>query len=545
MSTDLEPACDDLVIKADRLRREIWCKHVGMAGSLIIMWLVCLTQLAHEWLHDPEYRHGWILPLSVIALIVMRWRQEPLDLKAERASTRIVVVLLSVCVLVMWFPVRLIAYANPDWHIMSWVTYLSALTLTLFLTHALGGMNAVRLFGLPFLMIAGAIPLPTIFETKLIAFLKEITASCTIEVLHAAGIAAFREARDLIALKHTVLGIEDGCTGIRSLHLCLAAVLFWSELHRLRFLGRFILVAAAACWAVSVNVLRSVALAVLAEHGGAEAFDQWHQLVGFAAQAVTLVTSGLALMWVLKSLGNRPQRRRHVAKRYVPGFARGGVVRLHGAVFFALACFLLVAELGRAAWFGRRVPEIPSSAWSFYVPQVIKGFREVPFPEERFEGMGPDVAFSGEWKDEWERVRLLHFLFWSDENPKARSAGGHLPEGCLPPLGFELKESPEYLRYTIGDAELAFRRYQFVKGGEDVIIYHGVWTAAGVNVSLSRYSLGDRRERLAKAWRGHDVNLGCRIMEVGFWSSSVEEADKEMEAFLHATLVPHEKEEDE
>ena len=92
----------------------------------------------------------------------------------------------------------------------------------------------------------------------------------------------------------------------------------------------------------------------------------------------------------------------------------------------------------------------------------------------------------------------------------------------------------------IDEFELAFRRYQFTRQDRDVIIYFGVWTADGAKDALHDSDSIYRRERLAKAWVGQG-NLGRRVMELGFWDTSIEDGDLEMEALLHQIIVPKDK----
>ncbi|NCF84781.1 MAG: hypothetical protein GWQ08_04530 [Verrucomicrobiaceae bacterium] len=73
--------------------------------------------------------------------------------------------------------------------------------------------------------------------------------------------------------------------------------MFWGELHRLPVLGRAAYLFLAAVVAVVMNSIRSVSLAMLAEHGGRDLFDRHHQLAGSIAQILTLT---LVLCVVLK-----------------------------------------------------------------------------------------------------------------------------------------------------------------------------------------------------------------------------------------------------
>jgi exosortase/archaeosortase family protein len=429
ISRSHQPLPNGLLVSPGHYGSQWWSKHAGAIGTLQVVWFACLKHLSIEWNHNPEYHPGWIMPIAVAVLLFLRRHQRPFNPIVDHAMTRQRNVWAALLLLAAWFPVRVIAQANPDWHLIGWVTFFFALSLTCILVHALGGNEAVRLYAAPFIIIAAAIPFPFFFEYRLIAFLKELTATCSLEILHLGGIAVFREAQDLIALKHTVLGIEDGCTGIRSLHLCLAAALFWGELHRLNLRTRTCLVLGAACWAVGVNVIRSVSLARLAETGGPEKFHRYHEAVGLTAQALTLYLIALALDLLLrpKEISSPPELSRiaHFLSK-LPG---GKPVRVPSWIFSCLVISVIVVEGGRMAWFKWHAAEARKTLWSFHTPRTIDDLREVAFPRKWGKSLSPDDIFSAEWKED-DHTRALYYLFWSSKPPfhyRKRTSPGVLP----------------------------------------------------------------------------------------------------------------------
>ncbi|MDA7666287.1 exosortase/archaeosortase family protein [bacterium] len=336
----------------------------------------------------------------------------------------------------------------------------------------------------------------------------------------------------MITLRHTVLGIEDGGTGIRSLHLCLAAALFWGELHRLPVLRRAAYLFLVAVVAVVMNSIRSVSLAMLAEHGERDLFDRYHQLAGSIAQILTLT---LVLCVVLKCRDGVARKPRPASRDFC--WPQMPPVQLHGWLFGGLAVVLLMMEGARVVWFSRGSVPAKIDEWTFQSPTDELVYRTVPFPKRWARQMGADFTHSIEWRGPEESHRVAHYIQWSSENPAALTVRGHQPEICLEGAGFELQGGPLFQNFRVGESNYEFRRYQFVRQGTDVIVYFGVWSSDGRKGALREGSSVYRRERLMRAWRG-EGNQGRRLIEVGFWDTSLEAADREMAAFVRRTIHP-------
>ena len=164
-------------------------KHIGGALLLLVAWIACITHLAVEWRYNPEYQFGWMMPIVLLLLLRLRFRQhhwEPLPGR-PMVSWGHCAVLFGV--LLAWLPVRLIGHANVDWHLISWVTFVLASALTVVILCALGGWKAVTQYATPFLIMAAAVPLPYAIEYYLIDSLKQVTTkvspwrSCILVVL--------------------------------------------------------------------------------------------------------------------------------------------------------------------------------------------------------------------------------------------------------------------------------------------------------------------------------------------------------------------------
>jgi len=101
------------------------------------------------------------------------------------------------------------------------------------------------------------------------------------------------------------VGVEEACSGIRSLTACLYAGSFLGAVFLKRLWQKFALVVAAAALALGMNLIRSLFLTGWAYRHGAQAIEGTvHDTAGYAVLAFTV-----AGLFGLLALFNRPARR--------------------------------------------------------------------------------------------------------------------------------------------------------------------------------------------------------------------------------------------
>lgn len=161
------------------------------------------------------------------------------------------------------------------------------------------------LFLFPALIWMLSAPLVSVLETKISVFLLTKVTIVVFTVFDVLGYELEREGNILI-LPEGHVGVEEACSGIRSLMACLFAGSFLAAVFLDRFWKKVLLVFAAMCFAVLTNLLRSLYLTLHAYHKGAHSIDEhWvvpifgdigsvHDVTGFAILGVTCV--GLILL---------------------------------------------------------------------------------------------------------------------------------------------------------------------------------------------------------------------------------------------------------
>lgn len=254
-----------------------------------------------EWLHNPDLSHGLFAPVLFLLLLHESRRQPAAYYPPESrglTATRGILLTLGVGLV---FVAGLYA-AAIDWsHALVGMSL--ALALSSLLLAALLWLGTARVRALPVnwttLVAAGfwplCAPIPPGTYSRLTLQLQFWVTDIVLNALHLLGIAASKSG-NIILLAHTSVGVEEACSGVRSLLSCVVAAIFFSATLVRRPWARVLLIALAPPLAFGMNIARSLGLTLLA-NAGVDIGGKWHDLTGFAVLGVTaLLLGGLALL---------------------------------------------------------------------------------------------------------------------------------------------------------------------------------------------------------------------------------------------------------
>jgi exosortase len=161
------------------------------------------------------------------------------------------------------------------------------------------------LFLFPALIWLISAPMVSVVEKEIRVFLLTKVTIVVFNLFDIIGYAIEREGNVLL-LPEGQVGVEEACSGIRSLTACLFAGSFLAAVFLNRFWKKVLLVAAAMCFAVLTNLIRSIFLTLWAYNYGSQAIDDhWvlpvigdigsvHDVTGLAILGFTCV--GLILL---------------------------------------------------------------------------------------------------------------------------------------------------------------------------------------------------------------------------------------------------------
>lgn len=231
-------------------------------GILVILIAVLyggvLARLAEDWLHDPDYSHGFLVPLFSAYLV---WR--------KRGTLR-------------RLPLRPSWYGLPAIALALGVFIVGKLGAELFLTRSslvlllaavvlyFLGWRWLRalLFPLAFLFLM--IPIPAILYDRISLPLQFSASRLASGLLAAVGVPVLREG-NIIQLPAMTLEVAEACSGIRSLISLVALAVIYGYFLEPTLWRRVVLVAAAVPIAVVANALRIMGTGLLVEYWSASA----------------------------------------------------------------------------------------------------------------------------------------------------------------------------------------------------------------------------------------------------------------------------------
>ena len=156
------------------------------------------------------------------------------------------------------------------------------------------------LFLFPALIWLISAPLVSVLETKIRVFLLTQVTIVVFTLMEFLGFEIERQGNVLV-LPKGVVGVEEACSGIRSLTACLFAGSFLASVYLNKFWKKFVLVFMAMVFAVLTNLFRSGFLTLWAYFYGSEAInDHWvlpligdigsvHDVMGMAVLVLTTI----------------------------------------------------------------------------------------------------------------------------------------------------------------------------------------------------------------------------------------------------------------
>ncbi len=237
-SRDKVPLSSSLLGEAPAIRARFAWDLIGKGQVLILValgacWSMFFSELRDEWLVNPQYSYGYIVPLLGMALLWRRWQDHPAAFPQERPALLGVVAGL----LLLLLPLNIILEANPEWRLLYWANGFQVLALTCCFLYRWGGGPWLRHFvaALAFMLIA--VPWPMQWEQTIIQGLMRFVAGLTVDVAGIMSIPAIQRG-NLIEVGPGIVGIDEACSGVRSLQSALMLSLFLGEVNRFSWLRR-------------------------------------------------------------------------------------------------------------------------------------------------------------------------------------------------------------------------------------------------------------------------------------------------------------------
>jgi exosortase len=276
----------------ERTKAGKWYAVVLLSTLVLIMYASVLASLARQWWNDPNYSHGFFVPVFA-GYVLWRSRHRWLALPLRPKNFGLAIMILAITL-------RVLGMLGAE----MFTVRLSLLILICGIVLFLAGSRVLRSMALPIGYLLFMIPLPAIIYFQLTMPLQLWASQLGASGLVALGIHTVRQG-NLLFLPNCTLNVVEACSGIRSLLSLLAAVVAYAYLAEPITWKRVVLAMASIPIAIATNGLRLVATGVLSYFFG-PAFDAGlvHLLLGLFFFALAF----LAILLLHKVLRQLPKR---------------------------------------------------------------------------------------------------------------------------------------------------------------------------------------------------------------------------------------------
>ena len=281
--------------------RQVLLGVVVLAAALLVSHLGTLAGMVERWAHDPQYSHGFVVPL--FALVVLWSRRERLkDFRWQPAWP-------GAALMGLGLVMRYVAVQSD----IDALDAISLLPTTFGLVLLVGGVSVFQWSWPALAFLAFMLPLPFSIEMALSQPLRRIATEVSTYALQTVGCPALAEG-NVIYIDDIPLGVEQACSGLGMLMTFFAlatamAMIVRNETltgtpsPRLAWVYRLMLVGSAIPIAIAANVIRITATGWAYHLAGKD--SQLAQMIYHDLAGWLMMPLALGMLWLeMKLLKN-------------------------------------------------------------------------------------------------------------------------------------------------------------------------------------------------------------------------------------------------
>jgi len=269
-----------------------------LAGLLLLLYASVLKHLVIQWWSDPDYSHGFFVPLFSGYLL---WRNRDRWIKAEIKPSN-----LGLPVMLGAIGLLLLGSLGAE----LFTSRFSLLVLLAGMILFLAGWNFLRAVSFPLALLIFMIPLPAIIYNQITFPLQLIASRFAAFWLELVHIPVLRDGNVLI-LSNYSLEVVEACSGIRSLISLICLTVVYGYLLEPRLWVRIVLVVLMVPSAIASNAIRIMGAGIMAHRFGPAAAEGFlHEFSGWVIFLAALLLL-FAFHWILRHIGKTPREAVH------------------------------------------------------------------------------------------------------------------------------------------------------------------------------------------------------------------------------------------
>lgn len=257
-------------------------------GLLTLLYRQILPELVGQWISDPNYSHGLVLPFFS-GWILWQKRKSLRSIVPAPAMSGIVVVAGALGILILG--------------VFGAEMYLSRTSFLFLLAGIIiyfAGWRMFRELLLPWALLFLAVPLPAIIYNQITLPLQFAASRMASSLLGFLGLPVLREG-NVIILSTITLDVAEACSGLRSLMALIALAAIYGCLFERKVWRRWVLVIAAVPIAIVANAVRIMGTGLLGVYWGSRwaegFFHLFSGMVIFVCSLVLLFAVHASTRW--------------------------------------------------------------------------------------------------------------------------------------------------------------------------------------------------------------------------------------------------------
>jgi exosortase/archaeosortase family protein len=359
--------------------------------------------------------------------------------------------------------------------------------------------------------------------------LMRMVTGINVTLLQLAGTPALQHG-NVIEVGSGFIGIEEACSGVRSLQATLMVSLFLGELYLFNIPRRFLLIVIGALLAFLCNVVRTALLVWVGTNKGISAIEAWHDPAG-----LTILIVCFFGLWIASLIMMRGKIQSEDGRSQVVG---PSALIFHPALLCSVAIWLLAAEAGVQVWYHAHQSPV-GSRWSVNWPESQTNYKSVSIAPAAETLLRYNDGGGAAWEQNG-RQWTMFFFRWLPGRTAARFLKVHRPDICLPASGRTLERDNGIHMLAVNGVNLPVRSYRFDDGGTPLHVFYCYWDARSSyeTVAAAEYEDWSPRGRLRAALQGRR-DIGAQMLELIVWgyqndSEAAAALTRELAHIVHA-----------
>lgn len=469
---------------------------MGLWIALLIAWGPLLWRLSWIWRSSPELWHGFAVPVLVVWLMCQRARvANASEVRMSAGGFWLGAAIASAAVLLGLVSLE----ANPLWPAPAWIATAGMCAWSWLVLRRASEGKLRGVFG-PLCLIFTALPWPTVIYYPVMHALMTSNASVAAEIVSQFGWPAVVRG-NVIEVATGAVGVDEACSGLRSLEAVVTMGLFLGVMLRLAWRRRALLLCGGILFAWVFNVLRTAWLTWLfARHGGA-AEERWHDQAGVFALVLT-VLAVMILAGRLERAGAGARARDDNESRTATGATKGSRLQFGRGPFVVAVVMAVLAESATQGWFLWHEKAHPDKVrWRLVKPDGSWRTESVPPRAATVLGYTSEDGVS--LQTAMPPQTIIAFLFrWENDLAHLARAGAHDPLLCLPAVGARLEDELSPVTVEVEGQPVTFRAARFANGGVRQYVWFCLWNATLARPDATTLAIHPARERWQRVREG-------------------------------------------